>query len=414
MPDIINNVINSIPSSGHSIYVTEINDFRELQTKFRGGYRVSKTSPTQSHMWDLYALGYKQFDRIFSNTNVNYYTKRFSSSTYFPIFCSSFRDDSGSNVYSQIPNYSKLAVLNHPKFSGYVYSASFSFSPLWCTSKRNAQNTGEYILYKASYKPLMPIMVCSSVPTHKTFGPAFLTQFNISVDGTNSLGDVEINCDIQGGRFLISPDNVPVHKPYVDGSIINLSTLDQSKSIFFQESNNNYNERYRAYNLGDCAYALGVFTGDDAFNRFYKAATGSYSDNRTPPVHKIVSMSLSISQELDFAFTYPGLYYSGAALEFYDIVGPRFVSLSGRKVSGSIKLFCQTNYNFINSNASSLTMYFGSYYFYSMKNVDWQQPTVTISPGGGYLIEYSFIARMGEEVFFDGLGNDRVSEFLVL
>jgi hypothetical protein len=414
MPDIINNVINSIPSSGHSIYVTELDDFRELQTKFRGGYRVSKTSASQSHMWDLYALGFKQLDRTSNINTINYYTKRFSTSKFFPLFCSNYSDDSGSNVYAQLPNFSKMAMLNHPKYSGYVYNANFSYSPLWCTTKRNAQSTGEYILYKASYKPLMPIMLCSSIPTHKTFGPAFLNRFTISVDGTNSLGDVEINCDIQGGRIIISPENIPIHKPYIDGSVINLATIDQSKSIFNLESPNNYSEKYRAYNLGDCAYAFGVFTGDNALERFAAAARNPYSDNRTAPVHKIVSMSLSISQELDFVFTYPGFSYADKLENFYDIVGPRFVSLAGRQVSGSIKLFCQTNYNFINTNASSLTMFFGSVYFYSMKNVDWQQPKVNVSPGGGYIIEYGFVARMGEEVYFDGLGNDRVSEFFVL
>ena len=100
-------------------------------------------------------------------------------------------------------------------------------------------------------------------------------------------------------------------------------------------------------------------------------------------------------------------------MNFYTMIFcPRFVSLTGRQVTGSLSLFCQTNYNFINTNASSLTMYFGNVYFYTMKNVDWQQPTVTITPGGGYIIKYDFIARLTEETYFAGLGNARVSEFM--
>jgi hypothetical protein len=47
-----------------------------------------------------------------------------------------------------------------------------------------------------------------------------------------------------------------------------------------------------------------------------------------------------------------------------------------------------------------------------MKNVDWQQPVITISPGGGYFIEYNFSVRLTEITSFNGLGNTRVSEFL--
>jgi hypothetical protein len=47
-----------------------------------------------------------------------------------------------------------------------------------------------------------------------------------------------------------------------------------------------------------------------------------------------------------------------------------------------------------------------------MKNVDWQQPSITINPGNGYFIEYEFIARMTEITYFNGFNNYRVSEFL--
>jgi hypothetical protein len=413
MPDIINNVINDIPSSGHSIYVVELDTFRELQTKFLGGYRVSKNGPSQSYVWDLYALGYRQLDRTSDKVSgLNYYTKRFSSSKFFPLFCSSFTDNAGQNIYEPLPNFSGLTVLNHPVFNRYKYNGSFSFNPLLSTTRQNSQANGEFVIYKASYVPMVPLMVCSSIPTHKSFGPAFLTQFNIGVDGTNSLGDVEISCQFDGGRVIISPDGIKPLKPQDKGNVMFTKTLDPSGNIYKPETLDNFSQQYRTVNLSDCAYYLGLFNGADGFDKFAKAASSIVSDNRNAPPHKIVSMSLSVSQQIDFVFTYPGFSYLDKVEQFYDIAGPRFASLTSRQVTGSLSLFCQTNYNFINTNASSLTMYFGNIFFYTMKNVDWQQPTVTINPGGGYIIKYDFIARLTEETYFAGLGNPRVSEFM--
>jgi hypothetical protein len=47
-----------------------------------------------------------------------------------------------------------------------------------------------------------------------------------------------------------------------------------------------------------------------------------------------------------------------------------------------------------------------------MKNVDWQQPVITINPNKGYYIEYNFTARLNEFTSFNGLNDTRVSEFL--
>ena len=74
--------------------------------------------------------------------------------------------------------------------------------------------------------------------------------------------------------------------------------------------------------------------------------------------------------------------------------------------------FSPQNYSFINTNASALTLYFGSVFYYTMKNVDWQQPVITINPGSGYFIEYNFTVRLTEITYFNGFGTLRVSEFL--
>ena len=100
--------------------------------------------------------------------------------------------------------------------------------------------------------------------------------------------------------------------------------------------------------------------------------------------------------------------------EFYDIAGPRFANLERRVVTGSLKLFSPQNKTFINTIASPLTLYFGNSFYYTMNNVDWQQPIVTINPGNGYFIEYNFTVRMTEITAFNGFRSNRVSEFFLL
>jgi hypothetical protein len=190
-----------------------------------------------------------------------------------------------------------------------------------------------------------------------------------------------------------------------------MKTLNEYDNQLNTAETNNFQDKYRAINLSDCAFYPALFTGTSAFRNFANAVQKSYNSN-TMPRHKIVSMSLSIQQSIDFTYTYPGYSYGNNLYEFFDVAGPRFASLSSRRVTGSLKIFSPQDYTFINTNASSLTLYFGSVFFYTMKNVDWQQPIVTINPGNGYFIEYNFTVRLTEFTAFNGLLNTRVSEFL--
>jgi hypothetical protein len=413
MPDIINNVINGIyPASGHNIYVCELAPYNNpglyiQQLKSFGGYRIAKnTIGSRSHLWDLYLLSANMTNR----SSLGYYfTKRFSNE-YKPLYCSNFTDNAGDNIYQPLQNFSGLSVLNLPNFNQYQYSGNFSFNPILSTNI-NQQYQAEVIMYKASFMPLYPLLFCSSIPTHKSFGPAFVSSFQISVDGTNQLGDVDISCSLVGGRSVISPAGVRVYRPYLNNNYIKMKTINDVDNQNNTNETNNFQDKYRAINLSDCAFYPALFTGSNAFRDFANAVQRSYSSN-SMPIHKIVNMSLSIQQSIDFTYTYPGYSFGNQIYEFYDIAGPRFASLSSRRVTGSIKIFSPQNYSFINTNASSLTLYFGSVYFYSMKNVDWQQPVITINPGNGYFIEYNFTVRLTEFTAFNGLLNTRVSEFL--
>jgi hypothetical protein len=409
MPDIVNNVINEIyPASGHNIYVVELAPFRLAQPYFQqfkyfGGYRVAKNiTGSRSYVWDLYLLSLYAKNDSFGI----YVTKKFSSD-YKPLYCSNFTDNAGQNIYQPVRNFSGLSVLNHPTFGNYQYSGNFSFNPILSTNV-NQQYPAEIILYRASFIPLYPLLFCSSIPTHRSFGPAFVNSFTISVDGMENLGDVEISCSVSGGRSLISPTGVSTTRPQLLQNYIKMKTLNTSDNQNITVESNNFLNKYRAINLSDCAFYQGLYL---KFDDFAKAVQNSYSSQKMP-IYKIVSMSLSIDQNIDFSFTYPGYSFDNSLTEFTDVVGPRFASLGSRTVKGSIKLFSPQNYSFITTNASSLTLYFGSVFYYTMKNVDWQQPVVTISPGGGYFIEYNFSVRLTEITSFNGLGNTRVSEFL--
>ena len=137
------------------------------------------------------------------------------------------------------------------------------------------------------------------------------------------------------------------------------------------------------------------------------------SNSSNPPVFKIIGFDLSVNQEISYSFTYPGSTNDDYTINYYgDKVGPKYASLSSREVTGSIKYF-SFDKDVILPNTSSLTMYFGGPFFFSMKYVDWNNPTVTIEPNSGYTHTYSFRARLTDNVGFPQSDNldQVVSEF---
>jgi hypothetical protein len=97
---------------------------------------------------------------------------------------------------------------------------------------------------------------------------------------------------------------------------------------------------------------------------------------------------------------------------FGDKIGPKFAALSDRTVSGTITFF-SFDKDVVLPNTSGLTMYFGGPFFYSMRYVDWNNPTVSIEPNSGYTHKYTFKARLTDDVSFPQSDNldQIVSEF---
>ncbi len=444
MPNYVSNVINNTPAASHNIYLTDLLNKFDTQSLFvpgfqlllsYGGHRINKASnASRAYIWDLYRLGYTASDK---RTLYGYFVRfpQFSNplfndpqnllganKNYFPLYCSSFNDNAGNNIYKQLDNFTGLSIYNVPVFSEQKYTANFSFNPLYSTSY-NVQYDAEYLIYKASVIPLYPIMAASSIPTHKTFGPAFMSSFRISVDGSNSLGDVEIQININGGKSMISPDNIPPYKPFMTTdrtAMVDLEGNSLPEYNFALQSSGvaslPFQSYYRPINLSDCFFDASQFHRGpgiaNAYNNFIRFIRNTKNIN-----FRLISMSLEVNQNVNFDFTMPaGDIINDRSNPTYigDKVGPRFASLTSREVSGSIKIFSYVNTSIINKNSTPLTMSFGPLFFYRIKNVDWSNPDVQISPTGGYTHEYKFVARLEEFTAFFGTGNPLVSEFHTL
>jgi hypothetical protein len=433
MPDIINNVTNKIiPSKGHNIYVVPFIDVNSSiysdnllgnlsygGSLSLGGKGVNKNrSRTYAHIWDLYEIS----NSVKNGSLWGYFTINFENGSKFkPLFCESFNDNGGDSVYKQLPNFTGLSIHNYPSFSEQKYSASFSFSPIKAITKNNIQYPGERAIWRASVTPLFPMFVCSSITTHKSFGPAFLSSFNISVDGRNSLGQVQIQCSLVGGKALITPTDVKVttypYKPltddkYFSNKIVKMTKLDNLSTITEPvidgtQFDFDFVNKYRNLNLSDCGvdinFGNSVFTD---INSFWNSVRSKWSNNKVVPDAKIVEMSLSISQNIDFTFSQP--FYNGSYVS--DIYGPRYASLSNRQVSGSITYFSFFS-DALFANTTNLVMYFGNDFLYAMQNVDWSNPIVSINPDGGYFHQYKFIARFSNVTTFPQHGKP-FSEFM--
>jgi hypothetical protein len=125
-----------------------------------------------------------------------------------------------------------------------------------------------------------------------------------------------------------------------------------------------------------------------------------------PPTYKIIDFSMNITQNVNLEFTNP---YTTDYKR--DDIGPKFASLQSREVSGSITYFC-FNKTLEQPNTTELSVYFGGPFFYAMKNVDWSNPSITISPGGGYTHTYKWKARVPAGTYLpsNNLSQDK-SEF---
>lgn len=431
-----NNVILGTPSKGYNILIMSLYEqnqdiFKMLKLSLGSTVNNKARRFISSYIWDLYSLAELTKDRDDDPNRPGYLTFYPSNNRWKKIYSHGFNDDSGSNVYSRLSNFLPLAVQNHPTFTAQKYSCDFTFSPLinigYDSDYLNLISGGdselpgllsdqyeaEQLIYLAAKIPMFPLMICSTIPAHYSFGPVFAQQIQFSCNGNGNLPIVNVTCRFEGGKSLISPSfngndrKKPTPEPIIYNEMDDLNgnpIEEKGKGLF------GYNvdfHRYRSASMIDCMVDF------NEYKTLAEMKAALLSNISLPPVFKITGFDLTINQEINLSHTYPGSTNDDYTINYYgDKVGPKFASLSSRTVTGSIKYF-SFDKDVILPNTSSLSMFFGGPFFFSMKYVDWNNPTVNIEPNSGYTHTYSFNARLTDNVSFPQSGNlnQVVSEF---
>ena len=379
-----------------------------------------------AYVWDLYKLGdlVSNETRSLSLGGNDIPTNRKSVSINYPwkrLFASSFQDDSGSNIYNRLGSFYPITLENHPLYSQQTYSGNFSFNPLININLNDIDNLtfinngidlsawsdqifAECMVYLACRTPMFPLMICSSINSHYSYGPIFLNRINFSVTGGDSLSAVKVDCNFIGGKYLISPavtlfdqnfiTRSAKAKPGIEPIVYNQMEDLQGNPIAENAGpivdpllliNGNYDyHRYRSASLLDFMIDYNYHSNILSLRNYIEL---NYA--LSPPAYKITSFSMAINQNYSMEFTQP---YSNGDYQRDDI-GPKFASLSSREVSGSITYF-SFNKTIEIPNTSKMTVYFGGPFFFAMEYVDWSNPTVSINPGGGYTHSYNWKARV--------------------
>lgn len=449
--NLTNTVINQTASKSHNIYllslveaatgsgVNPVNIFAQNGLTYGSTVNNKVGRKYPAYIWDMYNLaqqlstnGVAQ-DLNESSVNpvtndISRLTDHFRLSERLPwktLFANRFTDDSGSSIYSKLQNFTPFAVNNVPKFSAQTYSGNFNFSPLiniglsdiiqnvvsvsgtnptdfsGINQLVNDQAGAELLMYFIAKIPLFPFFVCSSINSHYSFGPVFMNSMNFSCSGENGLGTVNIECSFDGGKILVSPEidlfvkKRPGIEPIVYNEMkdLNNQTISENATNF---PGTNYDfdfHRYRSASL------LDVIVLDEYEPNFNNLIAKVAANNtglkyiKNVPNKKIISVDMSISQQISLTHTIPTI----DGLQRSDSIGPKYASLDSRTVSGSIKYFGYTD-RIYNNIDRGLTLYFGGPFFFPMKNVDWSNPTISISPEGGYTHTYKFTARLPDQV----------------
>lgn len=418
-------VINGVPTKGHNVFVVALNDlnkeiynnlYNSLGTGF--AFNINKYR-IPGFVWDMYSLAKKLPTTLrtieFDDLNFYRHTIEYDENFYKRIWVASFEDNPGSDLFSPLNSFYPMALDNKLSFEKQQYRIdNLTFSPLVSEDGINEQEGGENNIYKAAIVPMFPLFFASTNSAHLSYGPVFMESFSINVNGMNSLSDVEIKCSFVGGKTLISPEKIDIVKPDLEKDPREI-TFDGFETYEIQDYKN-----YRTANLSDCLVSF--FQPEnkkhaDLKEELFKNLNVSQSKDpkKTNYVfttktntNKIVGMSLSITQQIGLTHTNPILDDGN----YTDVVGPKFASLDSRKVSGSITLFNAKLDDYLDKYPTSyLTLYFGGNFLFYLQDVDWSNPTMSMSPSGSRIHTWNFTARLPQDAGFWGGNRTAVSEF---
>jgi hypothetical protein len=337
----------------------------------------------------------KLADTLSSDIDINYrriINYEANQSKFNQLFVSKYDDDSGNNIYAKLNSFYPLAIDNHPKFSGQYFNNNFEFAPLISQTGENEQLSAEKVLYKASVIPMYPMIFMSTIEAHETFGPSFLNSFSIRLSSMNSIPMVNISCSTKGGKVIQASKPLTTTYPTVEEKdYIELNSPKTGMGV--TEINNDFKNLYRASTIIDCL--LDVNESHKTLEQF---KTKMFKKNNINNVDRsrIVEFDLEINNSIDFTYTQASNNFELVD----DNLGPTFAKLSDRNVSGSIT-FYSISPNFITPiYESGLSMFFGGPFFYPIPYVNWNKPSVTANPGGGYLHKVTFKAKLPSKTGF--------------
>ena len=365
-----------IPSDQQSVYIMSMTDYNpgiwldESQTRIGMCNRKNGLEPIKdTYTWDMHRLAsVLPTERNGSGFNTISSTSQFWN----PFLVNSYSDDAGANIFEPLETHFAVAPFTHSKASGHVFDARMQSSPLVPLYEGGSINIssslnylGEEKLYEAVVYPAMPMLIGTTTPASRSYGPVFLSSASFSVTGSGNLSPVQISADWKGGKIIRSPLMPP--NAFFDGDI----------------STRGYANEYRTATMMDCGFDTTVqLTPDDL--------ALSMSSSRYWDYESLVGMKLSIQQNVKFEYTCQSKKHR-------DEHGPRFVSVSNRIVKGEVTFTGRDRealFEGMTQGASgSVTMYFGGPFLFPMQNVDWNKPTTSLNPHKTYDVTYSFVAR---------------------
>ena len=377
-----------VPSSGYiQVFIMSLTDKdptiwnaqdqMKVQAKKRGPF-------LDSYVWNLHSMGDKLGSfPLYPNSN----SKRMSitDNNWKLIFVDNYNDDQGSSFIATTDTFNSVASFTHPVARNLTTKPNITFSPLINQGNTTSDVAdGNEVIYKCFLFPSYPVILSTTISENEHYGPVFANSLSIAANDRSK--SVNVSASFQGGRALFLP---PMKLKNLNLTRIN--SADNSLDA----------NPYRTATIFDCAVEFDIFPD---FQSFMDYTTNAKNYKNKNDFERIVDINLSVSQTFTNNIT--------ANSDSRRIQqGPRFWNMTDRKVSGSIT-WLSNQYNFYIPTSSSLTMYFGTGFYFPMENVDWQKPKITAVPGQGYLHQFNFIARAVNGAVANGFKSNSIGSFV--
>ena len=377
-----------VPSSGYlQVFIMSLTDKDQTIWNAPDQMKVQsqKRGPLlDSYVWNLHSIGDKLGSYpLYPNSN----SKRMSITdpNWKLIFVDNYNDDQGSSFIATTDTFNSLAAFTHPVAKSLVTRPSISFSPLINQANTTSDvANGHEVIYKCFVFPSYPVLISTTIAENEHYGPVFANSLSISANDRSKA--VTVSANLQGGRSLFLP---PMKIKNLNLTRIN--SVDRTLDAV----------PYRTATIFDCAVEFDIFPSFDDFMNYTKNAKVYKNKN---DFERIVDINLSVAQTFSLNVT--------ANSDSRRIQqGPRFWNMTDRKVTGSIT-WLSNQYNFYIPTSSSLTMYFGTGFYFPMENVDWQKPKITAVPGQGYLHQFNFIARAVNDAVANGFKSNTIGSYV--